>query len=138
MHGSVVRVLIVDDFTDWRQRVRGIISGMPQVEIVGEAADGLEAVVKAQQLEPDLILLDIGIPGLNGIEAARQIGKLCRKSKIAFLTENRCYELVEEAFEAGASGYILKSHFHTELIPGVTAMLKGKPFISHAMVRLPR
>src|SRR5215469_2670514 len=138
MHESVVRVLIVDDFRDWRQVVRGIISGMPQVVIAGEAADGLEAVVKAQQLQPDLILLDIGIPGLNGIEAARQIAKVCRRSKIAFLTENRCYELVEEAFEAGASGYILKSHFDSELIPGVTAMLKGEQFVSHAMVRSPR
>ena len=65
MDESVVRVLIVDDFTEWRQVVREIISGMPQVEITGEAADGLEAVEKAQQLQPDLILLDIGIPGLN-------------------------------------------------------------------------
>lgn len=136
MDESVVRVLIVDDFTEWRQVVREIISGMPQVEITGEAADGLEAVEKAQQLQPDLILLDIGIPGLNGIEAARQIAKVCRKSKIAFLTENRCY--VEEAFEAGAIGYILKSHFDSELIPGVAAMLKGEQFVSHAMVRAPR
>ena len=138
MHESVVRVLIVDDFRDWRQLVRGIIGAMPQVEIVGEAADGLEAVEKAQQLQPDLILLDIGIPGLNGIEAARQIAKECPKSKIAFLTENRCYELVEEALELGAIGYILKSHFGRELIAGVAAMLKGKQFVSHAMVRSPR
>jgi len=138
MHESVVRVLIVDDFTEWRQVIRGIVSGMPQVEIAGEAANGLEAVEKAQQLQPDLILLDIGIPGLNGIEAARQIAKVCPKSKIAFLTENRCYELVEEALQVGASGYILKSHFDSELISGVAAMLKGKQFVSHAMVRSPR
>ena|SRR5215470_12073137 len=138
MHKSVVRVLIVDDFTEWRQVIRGIVSGMPQVEIAGEAANGLEAVEKAQQLQPDLILLDIGIPGLNGIEAARQIAKVCPKSKIAFLTENRCYELVEEALQVGASGYILKSHFDSELISGVAAMLKGKQFVSHAMVRSPR
>ena len=138
MDESVVRVLIVDDFTEWRRVIRGIICAMPQVEVAGEAADGLEAVEKAQQLQPDLILLDIGIPGLNGIEAARQIAKVCPKSKIAFLTENRCYEFVEQALEAGASGYILKSHFDSELIPGVAAMLKGQQFISHAMVRSPR
>ena len=101
------------------------------------SADGLDAVEMAQQLQPDLILLDIGIPGLNGIEAARQIAKVCPKSKIAFLTENRCYELVEEALQVGASGYILKSHFKSELIPGVAAMLKGGQFVSHAMVRSP-
>src|SRR5262249_15751676 len=117
--------------------VRGIISGMPQVEIAGEAEDGLEAVEKAQQLQPDLILLDIGIPGLNGIEAARQIAKVCRQSKIAFLTENRGDQLVEEAFEVGASGYILKSHFDSELIAGVAAIMKGEQFVSHAMVRSP-
>jgi DNA-binding NarL/FixJ family response regulator len=138
MHESVVRVLIVDDFTEWRQVIRGIVSGMPQAEIAGEAADGLEAVEKAQQLQPDLILLDIGIPGLNGIEAARQIAKVCPQSKIAFLTENRCYELVEEALQVGARGYILKSHFDSEVIPGVAAIVKGKQFVSHAMVRAPR
>ena len=137
MHESAVRVLIVDDFKQWRQVVRAALGGMPQVEIAGEAADGLEAVQKAQELQPDLILLDIGMPGLNGIDASRRIVEVCRKSKIVFLTENRCYDLVEEAFHAGASGYILKSHFRRELTSGVAAMLKGEPFVSNAMVRSP-
>ena len=138
MHEPPFRVLIVDDLKQWRQVVRAVLGGMPQVEIAGEAADGLEAVQRAQELQPDLILLDIAMPGLNGIDASRRIVEVCRKSKIVFLTENRGYDLVEEAFHAGASGYILKSHFDSELISGVAAMLKGKQFVSHAMVRSPR
>jgi len=137
MHEPPFRVLIVDDLKQWRQVVRAVLGGMPQVEIAGEAADGLEAVQRAQELQPDLILLDIAMPGLNGIDASRRIVEVCRKSKIVFLTENRGYDLVEEAFHAGASGYILKSHFARELSSGVAAMLKGEQFVSSAMVRTP-
>jgi CheY-like chemotaxis protein len=92
--------------------------------------DGLEAVQKAQQLQPDLILLDIGLPALNGIEAARRIRELSPKSKILFLSENRSWDIAEEALRTGAGGYVVKSDAAGELLPAVEAVLKGKRFVS--------
>jgi CheY-like chemotaxis protein len=92
--------------------------------------DGLEAVQKAQQLQPDLILLDIGLPALNGIEAARRIRELSPKSKILFLSENRSWDIAEEALRTSAGGYVVKSDAAGELLPAVEAVLKGKRFVS--------
>src|SRR5207245_11799923 len=80
----------------------------PELQVMGEALDGLEAVRKAQQLHPDLILLDIGLPSLNGIEAARRIRELSPKSKILFISENRSWDIAEEALRIGAGGYVVK------------------------------
>jgi DNA-binding NarL/FixJ family response regulator len=105
----------------------------PRLRIVGEASDGLEAVQKAQELQPDLILLDIGLPMLNGIEAARRIRELSPKSKILYVSEDRSLDFVEEALRTGAAGYVVKSDAGSELLSAVDAVLLGKRFVSASL-----
>jgi DNA-binding NarL/FixJ family response regulator len=103
---------------------------LPRLRIVGEAWDGWEALEKARELQPDLILLDIGLPTLNGIEAARRIRELSPKSKILFLSENRSWDIAEEALRVGGSGYVVKMDAPSELLPAIRAVLEGKRFVS--------
>ena len=93
-------------------------------------SNGLEAVQKAQDLKPDLILMDIGLPGLNGIEAARRIRTLAPNSKIIFLTQESSPEVVREAVILGARGYVIKSRAETDLLIAVDAVLQGKQFFN--------
>jgi DNA-binding NarL/FixJ family response regulator len=113
--------------------VSTILRNVPELEIVGKVSDGLEAVKQAQQLQPDLILLDIGLPTLNGIAAARRIREVSPASKILFVSENRSAEIVEEALSTRAGGYIVKSDAATELLPAVKAVLEGKRFVSASL-----
>jgi len=103
------------------------------MQVIGEASDGLEAVQKAQQLQPDLILLDIGLPSLNGIEAALRIKEVSPGSRILFVSENSSQEIVERALSTGAGGYIIKSDAAGELLPAVEAVLKGAHFVSPSL-----
>jgi DNA-binding NarL/FixJ family response regulator len=123
-------VFVVDDFEPWRRFACSALSREPELEFIGEALDGLTAVQKAQELQPDLILLDIGLPGLNGIPAARRIREFSPKSRILFVTENRAEEMVFEAFRAGGRGYIIKSDAGGELLPAIRAVLRGELFAS--------
>jgi DNA-binding NarL/FixJ family response regulator len=125
-----VRILVVDDFVLFRQLVRSILVGKPKLQIVGDASDGLAAVQKALELMPDLILMDIGLPSLSGIEAARQIRKLVPNSKIIFVSQESSAEVVQEAMNLGASGYVLKAFAGTDLLAAVEAVLLGKKFVS--------
>jgi len=100
-----------------------------QVQDIREVSDGLEAVHEAQRLQPDLILLDIGLPTLNGIEAARQICKLSPTSKIVFVTQESSAEMVNEALNIGACGYVVKADVGNELLAALTAVLRGERFI---------
>lgn len=100
------------------------------MQVVGETSDGQEAVQKAQELQPNLILLDIGLPTLHGIEAARRIRQCAPMSKILFVSENRLRDIAEETFAIGASGYVLKSEAASELLPAAEAVLQGKQFVS--------
>jgi CheY-like chemotaxis protein len=113
---SSVRILVVDDFEPWRRFVSSMLLKKPGLQIVGETLDGLQAVQRAVELKPDLILLDIGLPGLNGIEAARKIRNLVPESKIIFLTQESSAEVVQEALSLGARGY-------------VEAVLSGETFV---------
>jgi DNA-binding NarL/FixJ family response regulator len=124
---------VVDDYEPWRRVVSTTLQKQPTLQVIGEAVDGLEAVQKAQQLQPDLILLDIGLPTLNGIEAARRIRELSPKSKILFLSENRSWDIAEEALRTGAGGYVVKSDAEGELLPAVNAVLGGKRFVSASL-----
>jgi DNA-binding NarL/FixJ family response regulator len=127
------RVLLVDDYEPWLAFVLNALKKEPQLEIVAQASDGLEAVQRAEQLEPDLILLDIGLPKLNGIEAARRIREVSPTSKILFVSENRSPDVAEEALSNGAGGYVVKSDAASELLPAVKAVLEGKRFISASL-----
>ena len=122
--------MTVDDFEPWRSCVRRILASRADLHIVGEAANGMEAVRKAEELQPDLILLDIGMPDLNGIEAARRIRTLAPKSLILFLTLQRSSDIAREALNAGAQGYVIKTDAESDLLPAIEAVLSGKQFIS--------
>ena len=124
------RVLVVDDYAPWCHFVTSTLGEHPGFVIVGEASDGLAAVSKAQELQPDLVLLDIGLPKLNGIEAARQIRELASSSKILFITENQSWVIAEEALRTGARGYFVKSDAARDLLPAISAVLQGKQFVS--------
>jgi DNA-binding NarL/FixJ family response regulator len=121
---------VVDDYEPFRRFVRSRLSKRPDFEIVGEVSDGLEAVQKAQELNPDLILLDIGLPTLNGIEAARQMSKLAPESKIIFLTQENDSDVMQAALSNGAKGYVLKSDAERELEQALEAVLRGGCFLS--------
>ena len=103
------------------------------MQVISEASDGLEAVQKAQGLQPDLILLDIGLPKLNGIEAARRILQYAPETKILFMSQERSSDIVEEALRTGAGGYVVKSEATTDLLPAVEAVLRGKQFVSASL-----
>lgn len=102
----------------------------PRFQIVGEALDGHQAVQKAQELKPDLVVLDIGLPKLNGIEAARRIRSVSPDSKILFLTANDDSEIAREALDTGARGYVVKRDAAKELLAAVRAVLLGRRYIS--------
>jgi DNA-binding NarL/FixJ family response regulator len=127
---SLVSVLVVDDSGPFRRFVASALAQNPELKIIGESSDGMDAVYKAEETQPNLILLDIGLPTLNGIEAARRIRKLSPASKILFFSENRSREIVEEALHTGAAGYVVKSDAARELLPGVEAILQGRQFVS--------
>jgi DNA-binding NarL/FixJ family response regulator len=128
-----VQVLVVDDNEPWCRFFSTTIQQRPELQVVSEASDGLEAVQQAQQLQPGLILLDIGLPGLNGIAAARKIREISPLSKILFVSENRSVEIVKEALSTGAGGYVVKSDAATELLPAVEAVLQGRQFVSRSL-----
>jgi DNA-binding NarL/FixJ family response regulator len=130
LEGSITRILVVDDYEPWQRFTSTTLREHPELEVVGQVSDGLEAVNKAQQLQPDLILLDIGLPTLNGIEAAHRIRVVSPTSKILFVSENRSPDIAEEALSTGAGGYVVKSDAGSELLPAVKAVLEGKRFIS--------
>lgn len=125
-----VRVLVVEDYEPFRRFVCSTLRKRPELQIVGEVSDGLEAVHKAEELQPDLILLDIGLPSLNGIEAARRIRKASPESKILFVSQESSADIVKEALALGALGYVVKAHAGSELVAAVEAVLQGRHFDS--------
>jgi len=125
-----IQVLVVDDYEPWRRFVCSTLQQRPQIQVMGEASDGDEAVRKAQELQPHLILLDIGLPEVNGIQAARQIRELVPKAKIIFLSAISSQGIAEETLRIGARGYVVKSSARGELLPAVDAVLQGRTFMS--------
>ena len=121
-----MRVLVVEDFAPFRQFVTSTLGKTPDLQVIGEVSDGLEAVQKAQELKPDLILLDIGLPTLNGIDAARQIRKLSPESMIIFVSQESSADVVHEALSLGASAYVLKARAAIELLPVLNAIIFEK------------
>ena len=127
---AAMRVLVAEDFAPFWQVIRSTLAERPEVQVIDEVADGLEAVQKAELLEPDLVLLDIGLPTLNGMEAARQIRKRVPASKIIFVSQESSSEVVQEAFKLGAWGYVVKTRAACDLLAAVDAFLQGRQFVS--------
>ena len=130
---SPIRVLVVEDFAPFRQFIGSALARRCDLQIVGEAADGEEAVQKAKELQPDLILLDIGLPTLNGIEAAQRIRQVAPESKIIFVTQESSADVVQKALNSGAQGYVVKTKAATELLAAAEAVLEGKQFLSSGL-----
>jgi DNA-binding NarL/FixJ family response regulator len=127
---QAVRILMVEDFKPYRTLIASLLGKNAHLRVICEVGDGLQAVQRAQELRPDLILMDIGLPGLNGIDAARKILQLTPESKILFLTQETSADLVREVLNAGAHGYVLKSQAGGELLGAIEAVLQGKRFVS--------
>jgi DNA-binding NarL/FixJ family response regulator len=123
---SSVRVLVVEDYEPFRRFICSTLGKRPELQVCGVASDGLEAVQRAEELQPDLILLDIGLPILNGIEAGRRIRTLSPNSKILFVSQESSADVVREAFNVGAVGYVVKAHAGSELLAAVEAIREGR------------
>jgi len=130
---TVISILLVEDFEPFRSFISSLLQEKPHLQVVSEASDGLEAVRRAQEFNPDLILMDIGLPGLNGIDAARQIRELVPESKIIFLTQESSADVVQEALALGALGFVVKMKAASELLSAVETVLLGKTFVSSSI-----
>jgi len=128
-----IRILIADDYEAWRRQARLLLEERPEWQVIAEAADGPEAIQKAEELKPDLILLDIGLPKLNGIEAARRIRELSPSSKIIFLSQNNDHDIVRAALSTGALGYVWKTDAQSELLTAMSAVFRGKQYVSSSL-----
>jgi len=131
---GITRILVVDDFQPFRAWVLSVLRDKPTLRVVAEACDGARAVQKAQELRPDLILLDIGLPKRNGIEVARQVRDLSPNSKILFLSQETASEVLQEAMDAGAAGYVSKSKAGAELLQAIDGVLIGEQCVGTAPV----
>ena len=130
---SLISVLVVDDHESFRKLIASMLQQSEDFQIIGQALDGLEAVQKAEELQPDLILLDIGLPKLNGMEAARRIRKLVPKAKILFFSQESSPDVVREASKVGAMGYVQKTCARSDLLPALEAYLGGEQFVSSSL-----
>ena len=122
--------MIIEPF---RRFVCSTLGKRRDLQVIGEASDGLEAVRKAEELKPDLIVLDIGLPTLNGIEVARRIRKLCPECRILFLSQESSADVAQEAFSLGALGYVVKAYAGSELLAAVEAVCQGRQFVSKGL-----
>lgn len=127
---SSIRVLVVEDFAPFRQFIRSTLAKRLGLQVICEVSDGLDAVHKAEELKPELILLDLGLPTLNGFEAARQIRELAPESKIIFVTQESSLDLVQAGLNLGAWGYVVKTRAAIDLLAAVQAVLEGTRFVS--------
>ena len=130
-----VTVLLVDDFEPFRAVISSLLEEKPELQIVGEASDGLEAVQKSRRLQPDLILLDISLPKLNGIKAAQQIREVAPHSKIIFVTQDNSADTAEGAIGSGAMGYVVKTKIRSELLKAIDLVLDGRRFVGTGLAR---
>ena len=125
----MTRAIVVDDYAKWRRLVASTLRAHPKLQIIAEAEDGPEALLKAQELQPDLILLDIGLPTLNGIEVARRLRNGSPTPKILFVSETTSLDVAEEALKMG-DGFVIKSEAARDLVPAVKSVLEGQRFVS--------
>lgn len=129
------RVMVVDDFKEWRRKTCSIISKDAQLQVIAEAADGIEAVEKAYELKPDVVVLDLGLPKLSGIAAAIRILRDSPGVKILFLSQHQDATVVSAAFEAGALAYVHKIDASQQLLTAITVILRRQTFLSNQVCR---
>ena len=132
---SPIRILLADDHTLVRRGICRLLEDQPDLEVVGEAADGHEAVRLASVLDPDVVLLDISMPGPGGIEVTRQVKQALPDTRVLILTVHEDESLLREAIQAGAAGYIIKRAVESELINAIRAVWRGDVYIHPAMTR---
>jgi two-component system response regulator NreC len=124
------RVVIAEDHTILREGLRALLSLSPELEIVGEAEDGRDAIQCAEKVKPNLVLMDLSMPRMNGMDAIREIKRLCPETKILALTVHKAEEYVLASLQAGADAYVLKDATHAELMVAVKSVLAGKRYLS--------
>jgi two-component system response regulator NreC len=133
MPGSLIKVLLADDHTIVRQGLKLILSAHPDLEVVGEAANGNEVINLAEKLKPDVILMDVAMPELNGIEATRRLHQISPRMKVLVLSMHKEAVYIREILKAGARGYILKDAIDTELVNAIQSVARGDGYISPAI-----
>ena len=133
---EAVRMLIADDHEIVRRGLRALLEAQPGWEVAAEAADGRDAVEKAKLIKPDITILDISMPALNGLEAARQIVRSVAQTKVLILTMHDSDPLIQQVLEAGARGYLLKSDASRDLVSAVDALRRNKTFFTPKVARL--
>jgi two-component system response regulator NreC len=133
MPGPLIKVLLADDHTIVRQGLKLILSSRPDLEVVGEAANGREVLDLAEKLKPDVILMDVAMPELNGIEATRRLHQISPRTKVLVLSMHKEAVYVREILKAGARGYILKDAIDTELVNAIQSVARGDGYISPAI-----
>ena len=124
------RIVIAEDYTILREGLKSLLSSQPDFEIVGEAEDGRKAIQRVEKFKPDLILTDLSMPRMNGMEAIREIKKVSPKTKVLVLTVHDAEEYILATFRAGADGYALKDSTRQELVMAIRMVLAGKPYVS--------
>ncbi len=130
---NAIRVILAEDHTIVRKGLRSLLEGEEDIEVIGEAGDGKEAITLVEQKKPDIVVMDIGMPELNGLEATRRIRKKFPETKVLILTMHTNEEYVFEILRAGASGYIIKKAAPTELVSALRAVKRGESFLSPAI-----
>ena len=128
-----MRIVLADDHTILREGLRALLSADPKFEIVGEAADGCEVVRCVEKLGPDLVLMDLSMPRMTGMDAIREIKRRYPVTKIIALTVHRSEEYLRTTLQAGADGYVLKDATHDELMMAIQSVLEGKTYLSHSV-----
>jgi DNA-binding NarL/FixJ family response regulator len=131
---SPMRVLLVDDHEIARRIIRSVLSRQAGLDVICETADGEEAVKKAEELHPTIILLDITLPGISGIQAAQQIRVVSPNSRIIFLSQHDSIQTAKDALSVGAHGYVVKSDAGRDLLKAIGTVSEGRTFVSRTLV----
>jgi len=129
-----IRVLLVDDHEIARKGIRSVLATDAGLDVVSEAVDGEDAVKRTEELRPDIILLDITLPGISGIQAARQIRVISPDSRIIFLSQHDSIQIAKDALSVGAQGYVVKSDAGRDLLKAIQAVQQGETFVSRTLM----
>lgn len=132
MHQKI-RIILAEDYTIIREGLKSLLLSEPDFDVVGEAADGREAIECVEKLAPDIVLMDLSMPRMDGVEAIRQIKKQSPATRVLVLTVHKNEEYILATFQAGADGYVLKYVGHAELVSAINTVMKGEPYLSSAV-----